>query len=87
MRAYSANAYPANSFKVTNMQLRHKLLVLIASLIALPACEQQQNGNQKDGIKDALDTRSNEELRDLGEDMERATKDVGRDLKNAVNPK
>ncbi len=70
-----------------NMKLRHKLLILTASLLALPACEQQPNANQKDGIKDALDTRPNEKLRDLGEDMEKATKEVGRDLKDAVKPK
>jgi len=69
------------------MKLRHKLFVLAASLLAIPACDQQPNSNQKDGIKDAFDTRPNEELRDLGEGVEKATKDVGRDLKNAVKPK
>ena len=69
------------------MKLLHKLLVLTASLLSLPACEQQPNANQKDGIKDALDIRPNEKLRDLGEDMEKAAKDVGRDLKDAVKPK
>ncbi len=69
------------------MKLRLKLLVLTASLLALPACDQRPNANQKDGIKDALDARPNEELRDLGEDVERAAKDVGRDLKNAVESK
>ncbi len=70
------------------MKKYRKLFVLVAaSLITLPACEQPKNANKKDGIKDALDARPNEELRDLGEDMEKAAKDVGRDMKNAVKPK
>ena len=69
------------------MKLRNTLLVFIASLIVLPACEQQPNANQKDGIRDALDTRPDEKMRDLGEDMEKAAKDIGRDLKDAVKPK
>ena len=77
---------PLINGKLQNMKLRNQLLVLIASLLVLPACEQQPNANQKDGIKDALDTRPDEKMRDLGEDMEKAAKDVGRDLKNAVKP-
>ena len=70
------------------MKKYRKLFILVAaSLITLPACEQPKNANKKDGIKDALDARPNEELRDLGEDMEKAAKDVGRDMKNAVKPK
>jgi hypothetical protein len=69
------------------MKIACKLLILSLGFVALPACDQFPNANKKDGIKDALDTRPNEKLRDMGEDMERATKDVGRDLKNAVDPK
>ncbi len=70
------------------MKMHRKLLILVAaSLITLPACDQSKDANTKDGIKDALDTRPNEELRDLGEDMDKAAKDVGRDIKNAVKPK
>ncbi len=70
------------------MKKYRKLFILVAaSLITLPACEQPKNANKKDGIKDALDARPNEELRDLGEDMEKAAKDVGRDMKNAIKPK
>ena len=69
------------------MKLRIRLLLLTAFLMALPACDQKPNVNQKDGIKDALDNRPNEELRDLGEDLDKAAKDVGRDIKNAVKPK
>jgi len=73
--------------KLQNMKLRNTLLVLIASLLALPACEQRPNANQKDGIKDALDIRPDEKMRDLGEDIGNAAKDVGRDIKNSVKPK
>jgi len=73
--------------KFQNMKLQHKLILLAASLLVFPACDQQPNANKKDGIKDAFDTRPNEEMRDLGEGAEKAAKDVGRDLKNAVNPK
>ncbi len=70
------------------MKMHRKLLILMAaSLITLPACDQSKDVNKKDGIKDAMDTRPNEELRDLGEGMDKAAKDVGRDIKNAVKPK
>jgi len=71
------------------MKIHHKLLILALSLslLTLSACEQPPNSNKKDGIKDALDTRPNEELRDLGEDVEKSTKDLGRDIKNSVKPK
>ena len=70
------------------MEMHRKLIILVAaSLLALPACEQQPNANKTDGIKDALDARPNEKLRDLGEDIGKAAKDVGRDIKNAVKEK
>lgn len=70
------------------MNSYRKLMVLAAaSLLTLPACEQPRNANEKDGLKDAFDTRPNEKLRDMGENMEKATKDFGSDVKNAVNPK
>jgi uncharacterized lipoprotein len=70
------------------MKKYSKVVVLAAvSLLTLPACEQPRNANQKDGIKDALDTRPNEELRDLGENMEKASKDLGSDIKDSVKPK
>ena len=66
------------------MKLQHQLLIA-AALLTLPACEQKPaNVNQKDGIKDALDTRPNEGLRDAGEDVQDAAKDVGKDLKDAA---
>ena len=70
------------------MKLLHKLFILIAAaLLTLPACEQQPNANKTDGIKDALDARPNEEMRDLGEDIGKAAKDIGRDIKDAVKVK
>ena len=69
------------------MKMHRKLFILTAaSLLTLPGCEQQPNANKTDGIKDALDIRPNEKIRDAGEDIEKAAKDVGRDLKDAVKP-
>ncbi len=59
--------------------------VLIATtLLTVPACEQKPNVNRTDGIKDALDARPNEGIRDAAEDIGHAVKDAGRDIKNAV---
>ena len=70
------------------MEMHRKLFVLIAAaLLTLPACEQHPNANKTDGIKDALDARPNEEMRDLGEDIGKAAKDIGRDIKDAVKIK
>ena len=54
------------------------------SLLAIPACEQKPNLNRTDGIKDALDARPNEGIRDAAEDIGHAVKDAGRDIKKAV---
>ena len=70
------------------MEIHRKLFILIAaSLLTLPACEQQPNANKTDGIKDAFDARPNEEMRDLGEDIGKAAKDIGGDIKDAVKEK
>ncbi len=68
-------------------QYRQLLILFVALLLTLPACEQKPNANKTDGIKDALDARPNEELRDLGEDVEKAAKDVGRDIKDTFKVK
>jgi hypothetical protein len=66
---------------------RKLFILVVASLLTLPACEQQPSANKTDGIKDAMDVRPNEEMRDLGEDVGKAAKDIGRDLKDAVQEK
>ena len=74
--------------KSINMEMHRKLFILIAAaLLTLPACGPHPNANKTDGIKDALDTRPNEEMRDLGEDIGKAAKDIGRDIKDAVKVK
>jgi hypothetical protein len=66
--------------------MKRNLIVLLAfSLIALPACNRNGNVDQPDGVKDALDVRPNEELRDAGEAVGDAVKDAGKELKEAVN--
>lgn len=62
---------------------RNLIVLLTVGLLALPACN--RNSNQADGVKDALDARPNEELRDAGESVGDAVKDAGKDLKDAVN--
>jgi hypothetical protein len=58
--------------------------VIAATLLFIPACEQKPNLNRTDGIKDALDARPNEGIRDAAEDIGQAAKNAGRDIKNAV---
>ncbi len=60
-------------------------LLIAITLLFLPACEQQSNVNHENGIKDALDARPNEKLRDAAEDAGDAAKKVGKDIKDAVN--
>jgi hypothetical protein len=67
-----------------NLQSR---LFIAAVLVALPGCEQQPNSNRSDGINDAIGARPYEEIRDAGEELGAEVKDVGRDLKDAVNGK
>jgi hypothetical protein len=70
--------------KAMTMKLHHQLLIA-AALLTFPACEQKPaNVNPKDGVKDALDTRPNEGVRDAAEDVQDAAKDVGKDLKDAA---
>jgi hypothetical protein len=61
--------------------------ILVAALLTFSACEPSSNSNRTDGLKDALDARPNEQLRDAGEDVSEAVKDVGRDVKDAVSDK
>jgi hypothetical protein len=65
------------------MKLYVHVLIAVA-MLTLSACEQKGNANRTDGIKDALDARPNEGIRDAGEDIGHAVKDAGRDIKNAV---
>jgi hypothetical protein len=74
---------PPNHRKASTMKLYVHVLIAVA-LLTLPACEQKGNANRTDGIKDALDARPNEGIRDAGEDIGHAVKDAGRDIKNAV---
>lgn len=65
------------------MNIYRHLLIAITLLI-LPACGQQSNVNQENGIKDAMDARPNEKLRDAAEDAGDAIKQAGHDIKDAV---
>jgi hypothetical protein len=61
----------------------HRYLLITATLLILPACD-SSNNNQTDGIKDALDARPHEEIRDAGEDVGAAVKDAGGEIKDTV---
>jgi hypothetical protein len=66
------------------MKLSHQLII-VAALLTLPACEQKPaNPNGKDGVKDALDRRPGEEVRDVAEDAGDAVKDASKDIKDAI---
>ncbi len=75
---------PNQSLKDLNMkQYRHLLIAL--TLLMLPACEESSNGNQSNGVKDAIGARPYEKIRDNAEEAGDAVKDAGRDIKDAVN--
>ncbi len=59
----------------------HGHLLIATALLTLPACEQKSNVNHTDGLKDAIDARPHEEIRDAGEQIGEAVKDAGRDIK------
>jgi hypothetical protein len=67
------------------MKLHVPLLLAAALLVTISACD--SNGNQRDGVKDAFDSRPNEGLRDAGENLGEAVEDAGRGIKDAVNDK
>ena len=62
----------------------HRYLLITVALFILPACDKSSNSNQTDGIKDALDARPHEEIRDAGEEVGAAVKDAGGEIKDAV---
>ncbi len=55
--------------------------IFVGLLVAVPGCGEKPNANHADGIKDALDARPNEGLRDAGEYIGDAVKDAGRGIK------
>lgn len=72
-----------NYQKNKNMKLYHHLLIAI-TLLTLPACEQNSNGNQANGVKDAIGARPYEDIRDAAEDVGDAVNEAGRNIKDAV---
>ena len=54
-----------------------KLLMVVAALLTLPACEKQSPTDKaKDSVNDALDRRPGEKVRDAAEDAKDAVKDA-----------
>ena len=68
--------------QTTTMKLRALLLVAVASLLALPACEKKTVPEKVDDkIDDALDRRPGEKVRDAAEDAKDEVKDAAKELK------
>jgi hypothetical protein len=62
-----------------------KLLMVVAVLLTLSACEKQSpTAKAKDAVDDALDRRPGEKVRDAAEDAKDAVKDAAKDVKNGV---
>ena len=64
------------------------LLLAAPLLFALAACDNRQpetlSSNDKDSVKDALDRRPNEKVRDAAEDVGDSMKRTGSDVKDAA---
>jgi hypothetical protein len=61
----------------------HHLLMVVASVLALAACEKQTTGEKiSDKVGDALDMRPHEKARDTAEDIGDAAKDAGKSIKH-----
>jgi len=67
------------------MKLSH-LLVIVATLFALSACDQPETTSEKvgDKIDDALDRRPGEEVRDVAEDAADKVEDTAGEIKDAI---
>lgn len=64
----------------------HRLVLVAAALLALPACQPKPTVGEKvtDKVNDALDRRPGEKVRDVAEDTKDAVKDASKDVKDAV---
>lgn len=70
------------------MTLKLNRIFLVAlTLLTLSACDQKSGANKQNGVKDAIGARPYEKARDAAEDAGDAVKEVGRDIKDAVNGK
>lgn len=63
------------------------ILMMTATILALPACNQTKTGTEKvvDNVNDALDRRPGEQVLDAAEDASDTAKDTGDTLKDNVN--
>lgn len=72
------------------MKTQHAALAAILTLgVALAACEKKPESKLEqleDKVKDGLDARPNEKLKDAGENAAEAVKDAGEAAKDAVTP-
>ena len=62
------------------------MLLIVATVVVLPACDQPQTVTEKvmDNIDDALDRRPGEKALDATEDASDKIKEIGKDIKEKV---
>lgn len=72
------------------MKLQNIALCAVLTLgLGLAACEKKPETplqNLEDKVKDGLDSRPNEKLKDAAEDIEKAADSTGEAMKEAVTP-
>ena len=62
------------------------ILIIAATILVLPACDQPQTGTDKvmNKVDDALDRRPGEKVRDATEDLGNELEDAGGEIKESV---
>ena len=62
------------------------ILIITATILVLPACDQPQTGSDKvmNKVDDALDRRPGEKARDAAEDIGNELEDAGGEIKESV---
>jgi len=61
-------------------------LIITATILVLPACDQPQTGTEKvmDKVDDALDRRPGEKVLDAAEDLGDELEDAGGEIKESI---
>lgn len=62
------------------------ILIITATILVLPACDQPQTGTEKvmDKVDDALDRRPGEKVLDAAEDLGDELEDAGGEIKESI---
>ena len=64
----------------------HRFLIISVAALAIVGCDRKPTTSEKveDKVKDALDARPHEKVKDATEDTKDAVKDASKDVKDAV---